>query len=50
MPTWAFVSLLFAALLTLWTAVGFYFLWQEYDLVKVGLSGTHDVVRKNSGA
>mmetsp|Transcript_22660 Transcript_22660/g.55947 ORF Transcript_22660/g.55947 Transcript_22660/m.55947 type:complete len:732 (-) Transcript_22660:212-2407(-) len=32
LPTWAFVALLFSAFLTIWIAVGYYFLWQDYDL------------------
>jgi hypothetical protein len=32
MTTWAFVSLVFAALITILTFIGFYFFWQDYDI------------------
>ena len=35
MPTWAFVSLLVCAFLTLHIAYGYIYLWQDYDLPEV---------------
>ena len=32
MTTWAFVSLVFAALITILTFIGFYFFWEDYDI------------------
>jgi hypothetical protein len=41
MPAWAFVSLIVTALLTLWIAYGYLYLWQDYDLPVVRATCTN---------